>query len=251
VSYKNNKIVLLRHAQSQWNLENRFTGWTDVGLSERGEQEARKAGIALADAGFRFDEAHASVLCRAVDTWRIVVPELGPSNMPLLTTWRLNERHYGALQGLNKTETADRYSDGQVYRWRRGYADRPPALDFDDPRHPRFDRRYADLPFELLPATESLEDVLHRVLPYWRHTLHPLVLLRKQLLVVAHGNTLRALVMHLEGLDAEQVESLEVPTGRPLVYRFDRSGEVTDRYYLGDARPAPPGPGSSVNSSAA
>jgi 2,3-bisphosphoglycerate-dependent phosphoglycerate mutase len=250
VSYKNNNIVLLRHAQSQWNLENRFTGWTDVGLSERGEQEAREAGIALADAGFRFDEAHASVLCRAVDTWRIVASELEANDMPLLTTWRLNERHYGALQGLNKTETTDRYSAEQVYRWRRGYPDRPPALDFDDPRHPRFDRRYADLPIELLPATESLEDVLHRAMPYWRYTLHPLVLLRKQLLVVAHGNTLRALVMYLEGLDAGQVESLEIPTGRPLVYQFDRSGEVADRYYLGDARPAP-GAGPFVNTSAA
>lgn len=249
MSYNNN-IVLLRHAQSQWNLEDRFTGWTDVQLSERGEQEARKAGRALADAGLYFDEAHASVLRRAVDTWGIVAAELEARDMPLLTTWRLNERHYGALQGLNKAETADRYGPEQVHRWRRGYADRPPALDFDDARHPRLDGRYADLPIELLPATESLEDVLHRVLPYWRHTLHPLLLLRKRLLVVAHGNTLRALVMHLEGMDAEQVESLDIPTGTPLVYQFDRSGEVTDRYYLGGGRPAP-GTGSAVKSSAA
>lgn len=231
----NNRIVLVRHAQSQWNLENRFTGWSDVGLTDQGREEARRAGRALREAGLAFDEAHASLLQRALDTFHIVAGELGATRLPVMQSWRLNERHYGALQGLSKLETAGIYGEEQVHRWRRGFADRPPALDYDDPRHPRFDPRYEGVCAEALPATESLADVLVRFLPYWSSTLEPLLRAGRRLLVVSHGNVLRALVKHLDDLSDAEIEHLDIPTGVPLVYEFDGAGRRLERYYLDPA----------------
>jgi 2,3-bisphosphoglycerate-dependent phosphoglycerate mutase len=222
--------VLLRHAQSVWNRENRFTGWADVGLTESGMDEARRAGAQLRAQGFAFDIAFVSRLARAKQTLDIVLAELDLPVIPVGVSWRLNERHYGALQGLDKTETAARYGADQFRRWRRGYEDRPPALGFVDPRHPRFDPAYAAVPRALLPATESLADTERRAVPYWRNMIVPHLEAGKQVLVVAHGNTLRALVKHLEQLSAEQVERLEIPTARALVYEWT------------DGRPAKPSP---------
>jgi len=232
-------LVLLRHAQSLWNLENRFAGWADMGLSANGIAEAHRAGTLLRERGFVFDRAFVSVLRRATETLDIVLAELGQDDLPVTADWRLNERHYGALQGLNKAETAARYGAAQFQRWRRGYHDRPPALDVDDPRHPRFDQRYAGLAPELLPATESLADTERRVVPYWQQAIAPRLADGERLLVVAHGNTFRALIRHLDQLSVEAVEKLEVPTGEPLVYEF--SGELDAglqprrSYYLSDA----------------
>jgi 2,3-bisphosphoglycerate-dependent phosphoglycerate mutase len=212
--------VLLRHAQSVWNRENRFTGWENVGITEAGAEEARRAGARLRRQGFTFDIAFVSRLARARQTLDIVLAELGQTDLPVGVSWRLNERHYGALQGLDKTETAARYGAAQFQRWRRGYEDRPPALDFDDLRHPRFDSTYAVVPRELLPATESLADTERRVVPYWRQMVVPYLEAGARVLVVAHGNTLRALVKHLERLSAEQVERLDIPTARAIVYEW-------------------------------
>lgn len=227
-----NKMVLLRHAESLWNLENRFTGWTDVGLSKRGIEEARHAGHLLASHGFEFDEAHTSVLKRARDTLSIVLKEMHHRDLPAFRDWRLNERHYGALQGLNKADTAAQFGEQQLHEWRRSYYARPPALEADDPRHPGNDILYADIDSAQLPATESLEDTTRRVVPYWEQNLAPHIVAGRSLLVVAHGNSLRALVKHLENLSAEEVERLEIPTGRPLVYEFAGGLRVARRYYL-------------------
>lgn len=226
------KLVLLRHAQSLWNLENRFTGWADIDLSEAGIREARAAGQLLYKHGFKFDEAYTSVLKRAVRTLWIVEDELDQLWLPVQKTWRLNERHYGALEGLDKQEIASRYGHEQFHVWRRSYATPPPALDRDDTRHPSRDRRYADMDAALLPATESLEDTFRRVLPYWQNVIAPRVAQGKAVLISSHGNTLRALVKHFDQISDKAVETLEIPTGRPLIYEFAADASVIEHYYL-------------------
>lgn len=211
-------LVLLRHAQSVWNVENRFSGWADVDLSAHGVDEARAAGVELRRRGFVFDIAFVSRHKRARRTLDLVLAELGQTGLPVEVSWRLNERHYGALQGLDKAETAARYGADQFRRWRRGYRDTPPALMADDPRHPRFDPAYADVPVELLPAAESLADTERRVVPYWQRVIAPPLAAGRTTLVVAHGNTLRALVKYLRNLSEAAVERLEIPTGKLLIY---------------------------------
>jgi 2,3-bisphosphoglycerate-dependent phosphoglycerate mutase len=228
------KLVLVRHGQSQWNLENRFTGWIDSDLSEAGRIEAREAGKLLQANGFRFDRAYTSVLKRAIRTLWLILDEADLMWLPVENRWELNERHYGALQGLNKAETAQQYGAEQVHLWRRSYATRPPTLSVDDPRHPRFDPRYTGLPPDRLPSAESLEDTLKRVIPYWKSTLVPQLLRQRKLLIVAHGNSLRALVKHLDGISDEDIPSVEIPTGVPLVYELDEHLEVLGRAYLAD-----------------
>jgi len=229
------KLVLLRHGESQWNQDNRFTGWTDVDLSERGRAEAQAAGKQLKTEGLHFDWTCTSVLKRAIRTLWIVLDELDQMWIPVERSWRLNERHYGALQGLNKAETAERYGKDQVAIWRRSYAVQPPALDWDDPRHPRFDARYASLSSDQLPATESLADTLVRVLPYWHENLEPRLRAGATVLVAAHGNSLRALVKHLDNISDEDIAKLDIPTGIPLMYEFDQALHVVQRGYLGAA----------------
>jgi len=229
------RVVFLRHAQSEWNVANRFTGWADAGLTPDGEREARRAGRRLADAGYIFDEAHASLLRRTHRTLDIVLEELGTSSIPRHHSWRLNERHYGALQGLDKAEIAQKYGEMQYQRWRRGYRDKPPMLASDDPRHPRFDDRYADMPEVLLPDSESLAQTRTRVAAYWSEVLAPRVRSGLRLIVASHGNTLRALFMHLQGLSEAEVERLEIPTGHPLVARFDARDALLGISPLGEA----------------
>jgi len=228
------KLVLLRHGQSVWNLENRFTGWTDVDLSEKGFTEAQQAGQQLANLGFYFDLTFTSLLKRAIRTLWIVLDEMDLMWLPVRRTWHLNERHYGALQGSSKAETAQKEGAEQVHRWRRGFDVRPPALDWDDPRHPRFDPRYAALADSQLPATESLQDTLQRALPYWHDVIAPPIRRGKRVLVVAHGNSLRALVKHLGQISDEEITNLNIPTCIPLVYELDENLTVHKRYYLGD-----------------
>jgi len=227
-------VVLVRHGQSTWNLKNRFTGWVDVDLSERGNIEAQHAGRALREAGFEFDVAYTSYLKRSIRTLWLILDELDQMWIPTHNNWRLNERHYGALQGLDKRETAERHGREQVQRWRRGYAVRPPALDADDPSHPQHDPRYAGI--DAVPAAESLADTLARVVPYWQSTIAAEVAAGKHVLVVAHGNSLRALVKHLDGISEESIVELNIPTGIPLVYDFDDELNATGHRYLGDAQ---------------
>ncbi|HTS01022.1 MAG TPA: 2,3-diphosphoglycerate-dependent phosphoglycerate mutase [Thermoanaerobaculia bacterium] len=229
-----NKLVLVRHGESAWNLENRFTGWVDVGLSPKGVEEARAAGRLLKAEGLAFDRCYTSLLKRAILTLQIVLEELDQLWLPVERSWRLNERHYGALQGLNKKETARKYGDEQLFAWRRGYAVEPPPLSPDDASHPRFDPRYAGLPPEILPATESLALVVARFLPYWYDAIVPRLARGEQLLVAAHGNSLRALVKHLDGISDEDIPELNVPTGIPLVYTLDASFRKVESRYLGD-----------------
>jgi 2,3-bisphosphoglycerate-dependent phosphoglycerate mutase len=232
------KLVLVRHGQSTWNLENRFTGWTDVGLTDLGREEAHEAGRLLKEGGYEFDVAYTSVLRRAIKTLWIVMEEMGLEWLPVYRAWQLNERHYGALQGLNKAEMAEKFGQEQVHLWRRSYDVPPPALDRDDERHPGFDRRYASLTPEQLPATESLKLTLERVLPYWHMVLAPVVLTGQRVLVVAHGNSLRALVKYLDGISDEEIPGLNIPTGVPLVYELDENLKPTKHYYLGDPEEA-------------
>jgi 2,3-bisphosphoglycerate-dependent phosphoglycerate mutase len=231
-------LVLLRHGESVWNFENFFTGWTDVELSEKGVYEAHQAGQQLRQAGLTFDLALTSVLKRAIRTLWIVLDELDLMWIPVERNWRLNERHYGALQGLNKAQTAEQYGAEQVHLWRRSYDVPPPALPPDDPRHPRFDPRYAGVAPELLPATESLHDTLQRVLPYWEHTITPYLRQGRKLLIAAHGNSLRALVKHLDQIADAEIPALNIPTGIPLVYELDEAFRPLTHYYLGDAEAA-------------
>jgi 2,3-bisphosphoglycerate-dependent phosphoglycerate mutase len=233
-----NKLVLVRHGESAWNLENRFTGWIDVGLSPKGVDEARAAGRLLKADGFRFDRSFSSVLKRAILTLQIVLEELDQLWLPVERSWRLNERHYGALQGLNKKETAQKFGDEQLFKWRRGYAVTPPPLAPEDPSHPRFDPRYAGLPPEVLPATESLALVVDRFLPYWYDAIVPCLGRGEQVLVAAHGNSLRALVKHLDGISDEDIPELNIPTGIPLVYTLDSSFRKVESRYLGDPEAA-------------
>lgn len=232
------KFVLLRHGQSVWNLENRFTGWTDVGLTEQGAAEARSGGRLLREGGYVFDAAYTSVLRRAIKTLWIALEELGQEWIPVTRAWQLNERHYGALQGLDKAETAEKFGEAQVKLWRRSYDTPPPALEWDDERHPRFDPRYASLTPERLPATESLKITLDRVLPYWLGTVAPAIQSGKRLLVVAHGNSLRALVKYLDDVSESDILELNIPTGIPLVYELTENLKPIRHYYLGDAEAA-------------
>ncbi len=227
-------LVLLRHGESTWNVENLFTGWTDVPLSERGMQEAREAGRLMKDAGLRPAVVHESVLIRAIETTQLALAEMEMAWVPVKRSWRLNERHYGALQGLNKRQTSDEYGEAKVKLWRRSYDVRPPDLDPSDRRHPAHDPRYAALPPELLPAAECLKDVVERMLPYWYDAIVPDVLLHPCVLVSAHGNSLRALVKHLDGLSEEEVVELNIPTGVPRVYELAPDFQPRSWRYLGD-----------------
>lgn len=228
------KLVLIRHGQSQWNLENRFTGWADVDLTEQGIAEAREAGRLLTEAGFRFDLAHTSVLKRAVRTLWHVQDAMDQMWLPVHTDWRLNERHYGALTGLNKAETAARYGDEQVHIWRRSYDTPPPAMEPQDNTFAA-DPRYADLDPSLVPLTECLKDTVARVLPYWHETLAPTVKAGRSVVVAAHGNSMRALVKYLDGISDDDIAGVNIPNGVPLVYEFDADMKPITHYYLGDA----------------
>ena len=230
-------LVLLRHGQSWSNLEDRFTGWQDVGLTEEGREGARHAARLLAGAGLSFDAAFSSCLSRAVSTLRIVLEEMGQSQVPVRSSWRLNERHYGALQGLEKAEAAARYGEERVRAWRRGYRSRPPAVETPEARPPSLDGSSDDPLGGPSPLTESLEDVSTRVLPYWSGEISPSVTRGGRVLVVAHGNSLRALVKHLEGLPEDEVENLEIPPTHPLVYEFDGDTKPARRYGLGEGEP--------------
>jgi 2,3-bisphosphoglycerate-dependent phosphoglycerate mutase len=232
------KLVLVRHGQSTWNLENRFTGWTDVGLTDLGREEAHEAGKLLREGGYIFDVAYTSVLRRAVQTLWTVLQELNLEWIPVTNAWQLNERHYGALQGLNKAETAEKFGEAQVKIWRRSYDVPPPALELDDERHPRFDPRYASLRPEQLPATESLKITLERVLPYWHSTLAPMIQSGKRVIIAAHGNSIRALVKYLDNISEADITELNIPTGLPLVYELDEELKPIRSYYLGDPEEA-------------
>lgn len=226
------KLILCRHGQSDWNLKNLFTGWMDVDLTERGIEEAKEAGRVLADAGYRFDVAYTSVLKRAIRTLWLILDEMDLMWIPVKRSWRLNERHYGALQGLNKAETAEKYGEDQVHIWRRSYDTPPPPLDTDDERHPRFDHRYAGIAD--LPATESLATTLERVVPYWDDEVAPQLLAGKDVLIAAHGNSLRALVKMLDAVSDEEITGFNIPTGIPLAYELDEDLRPIGREFLGD-----------------
>ena len=228
------KLVLLRHGESEWNQENRFTGWHDVDLTAKGEEEGRRSGRLLKDEGFAFDVVYTSLLKRAIRTMWLALEELDQTWVPVHREWRLNERHYGALQGLNKAETAAKHGEDQVLIWRRSYDVPPPALDPDDERHPGKDRRYANLPAENLPLSECLKDTVDRFMPLWQDTIAPVVQEGKSVLIVAHGNSLRALVKYLDGVSEEDIVGLNIPTGMPLVYDLDADLKPLDRRYLGD-----------------
>jgi 2,3-bisphosphoglycerate-dependent phosphoglycerate mutase len=227
-------MVTLRHGQSTWNLENLFTGWHDVPLTPQGQEEAHAAGRAMAAAGLEFDTSHTSVLIRAVDTQTLALAEMGQGWLPVERHWRLNERHYGALQGLDKRATTELHGAEQTFLWRRSFDVRPPALDTDHPEHPSHDRRYRLLPPEVLPASECLRDVVARVLPYWHDVIAPQLLNGLDVLVTAHGNSLRALLMHLEGVSPEEIPAVNIPTGVPRRYEFDGQLRVRSAEYLGD-----------------
>ncbi len=229
------KLVLVRHGQSTWNLENRFTGWTDVDLTELGISEAKSGGNLLKEGGYEFDIAYTSVLKRAIKTLNIIQEEMGLEWIPVVRAWQLNERHYGSLQGLNKAEMAEKFGEAQVKIWRRSYDVPPPALELSDERHPRFDRRYAGLEAEELPATESLKITLERVLPYWHSTLAPMIKSGQRVLIAAHGNSIRAMVKYLDNISEAEITELNIPTGIPLVYELDAALKPVKHYYLGDA----------------
>jgi 2,3-bisphosphoglycerate-dependent phosphoglycerate mutase len=232
------KLVLLRHGESTWNRENRFTGWTDVDLSPRGVEEALEAGRLLREGGYVFDMAYTSLLKRAIRTMIIALEVLDQLWIPDEKSWRLNERHYGALQGLNKAETAARHGEAQTKIWRRSYDIPPPPLTIDDPRHPSHDPRYADLPPNELPLTESLKDTVARFLPYWHGTIAPCIEAGRRVLVAAHGNSLRALVKYLDEVSDSAIVELNIPTGIPLVYELDDALKPIRHYYLGDPEAA-------------
>jgi 2,3-bisphosphoglycerate-dependent phosphoglycerate mutase len=232
------KLVLLRHGESTWNKENRFTGWTDVDLSDKGREEAAEAGRLLKEGGYVFDQAYVSVLKRAIRTLWIALDELDQLWLPVEKSWRLNERHYGGLQGLNKAETAAKHGDAQVLVWRRSYDIPPPPLTADDERHPSRDRRYAGLAPSDLPLTESLKETVARFLPYWHGTIAPAIKSGKRVLVAAHGNSLRALVKYLDNISEADIVELNIPTGIPLVYELDENLKPIRHYYLGDAAAA-------------
>ncbi len=225
------KIIFIRHAQSQWNLENRFSGWADMPLSERGNAEGLDAAKLISTLGIRFDYAYSSLLTRAKATLDLILSQL--DNAPEAETdWRINERHYGALQGLNKSETLEKYGEHQYFRWRRGYADQPPALEENDSRHPKFDPLFDELPRDVLPNTESLADTEKRIVDFWIEQILPKVRQGKNIVISAHGNTLRALFKYLDELSVEEVERLEIPTGKPILYQFDKNGIPASSGYI-------------------
>jgi len=228
------KLVMVRHGQSTWNLENRFTGWTDVDLTERGMAEAHEAAAALTERGYTFDVAFTSVLKRAIRTLWLILDDMDLMWIPVQRSWKLNERHYGALQGLNKKDTAEKYGLEQVQIWRRSYDIPPEPLAESDPRHPCHDPRYAKLPNRLLPATESLKTTLERVLPYWHEMIVPILRGHQKVLIAAHGNSIRALVKYLDNVSDEEITGLNIPTGIPLVYELDENLKAQTHYYLAD-----------------
>ena len=228
------KLVLLRHGESVWNKENLFTGWTDVGLSEKGLQEAAEGGRQLRKDGFVFDVAYTSVLKRAIKTLWLALEEMDQMYIPIHNTWRLNERHYGALQGLNKAQTTEKYGEEQVKIWRRSYDIQPPALTRDDDRYPGKDARYAGLPAAELPLSECLKDTVARTMPYWHETIAPVVRSCKRVIIAAHGNSLRGLVKYLDNVSESDIVNLNIPTGIPLVYELDKDLKPLKHYYLGD-----------------
>jgi 2,3-bisphosphoglycerate-dependent phosphoglycerate mutase len=228
------KVVLLRHGESEWNRENRFTGWTDVDLSEKGLKEAKAAGQLLKSEGYTFDLAFTSVLKRAIRTLWMGLDEMELQWIPVVRDWRLNERHYGGLQGLNKSETAAKYGESQVKIWRRSYDIPPPPLEKTDPRFPGHDRRYANLTPAELPLTECLKDTVARFLPMWHETIAPVIKTGKRVIIAAHGNSLRALVMYLDNIPESEIVELNIPTGIPLVYELDENLKPIKHYYLGD-----------------
>jgi len=227
------KLVLLRHGESTWNHENRFTGWADVELSEHGRLEAKRAGQLLKKSGYAFDSAYTSVLKRAIWTLWLTLDRLDQIWLPIEHSWRLNERHYGALQGLNKAETAKKYGEEQVHIWRRSYDVRPPLLERTDPRFPGYDPRYKQLGANELPLGESLRDTIERFMPYWYDTIAPNLVVGQTTIIVAHGNTLRALVKHLDHVPDDKIANLEIPTGTPLVYELETKLEPIAHYYVG------------------
>jgi 2,3-bisphosphoglycerate-dependent phosphoglycerate mutase len=229
------KLVLVRHGESQWNKENRFTGWTDVGLTEKGAAEALEGGRLLREGGYEFDVAFTSVLKRAIKTLWIILEEMDLMWIPVTRDWRLNERHYGALQGLNKAETAAKFGEAQVKIWRRAYDIAPPPLDRDDERYPGRDRRYAELSQSELPLTECLKDTVARFMPCWNEQLAPAIRAGKRVLVAAHGNSIRAMVKYLDNMSESEIVELNIPTGVPLVYELDADLKPLRHYYLGDA----------------
>ena len=226
------ELVFIRHGFSEWNAKNLFTGWRDVNLTERGVEEAKAAGKKLLDANFEFDIAFTSVLIRAIKTCNIVLEESHQLWIPQVKSWRLNERHYGELQGLDKKATAEKYGDEQVHIWRRSYDTLPPLLDPKDPNSAHNDRRYANLPADVIPNGENLKVTLERVLPFWEDQIAPALLSGKRVLVVAHGNSLRALAKHIEGISDADIMDLEIPTGQPLVYKLDDNLKVVEKFYL-------------------
>lgn len=228
------KLVVIRHGESTWNRENRFTGWTDVELTKKGREEAKEAGSILKQQNYNFDLAYTSVLKRAIRTLWIVLEEMDLMWIPVKRNWRLNERHYGALQGLDKAETADKHGKDQVQRWRRGYNIRPPALGRDDPRWPGGEPQYADCDSADIPLVESLADTVNRFLPYWHEIIAPDIRAGKRLLISAHGNSLRALIKYLDRISDEDIVKFNIPTGIPLVYELDDDLKPVDHYYLGD-----------------
>lgn len=229
------RLVLVRHGQSMWNLENRFTGWTDVDLTDRGIEEAIEAAKLLREAGFVFDQVYTSLLTRSIRTTWIILDNMDLMWVPLEKTWVLNERHYGALQGMDKKEVMQNYGEEQVQQWRRGFEVRPPELSKSDPRHPMYDVRYSELG-DRLPNTESLHDTLDRVLEYWESTIRPNIEAGKQVMICAHGNSLRALMKYIENISDEDIAKVNMPTGIPLVYELDETMHAQKRYYLGDKR---------------
>ena len=226
------ELVFIRHGQSEWNAKNLFTGWRDVKLSEQGIAEAQAAGRKLAEAGYEFDIAFTSVLTRAIKTCNLMLEESNQLFVPQIKTWRLNERHYGALQGMDKKQTAEKYGDEQVHIWRRSYDTLPPLLSRDDEFSAHKDRRYAGLPADVIPDGENLKVTLERVLPFWHEQIAPAILSGKRVLVAAHGNSLRALAKHIEGISDADIMGLEIPTGQPLVYRLDDQLNVLEKFYL-------------------
>ena len=228
------KLVLIRHGESEWNKENRFTGWTDVELSQKGREEARQAGQLLKNQGYSFDKAYTSVLKRANHTLDGVLFELGETDIPVTRSWKLNERHYGALQGLNKAETAAKYGDEQVHEWRRSWDVRPPLLDSDDKRNPVLDPLYKGVPADELPLGESLKDTVRRVVPFFESDILPEIKAGKNVVIAAHGNSLRALVKFLDHISDDDIAGLDIPTGVPLVYELDDDMNPLRHYYLGD-----------------
>jgi 2,3-bisphosphoglycerate-dependent phosphoglycerate mutase len=229
------KIVLIRHGESTWNLENRFTGWTDVDLTDTGIEQARQAGKLLKEAGYEFDVAYTSVLKRAIRTLWLALDEMDRTWLPVCKHWRLNERHYGALQGLNKSETAKKFGDEQVMIWRRSYATPPPALEVGDPRSERGDVRYSKLEQQDIPLTECLKDTVERVIPFWKESCEPAIKAGKRIVIAAHGNSIRALIKYLDDVSDESIVNLNIPNGIPLVYELDANLKPLKSYYLGGA----------------